>query len=172
MTETIATWRDITGLTDEQTTAMEQTERMLLGHHPQAEAICIEQAEYMAACNSIDAEHAHIAVPAGARADLWVRDGDSGEWSRCLEWAQIPTTVPAVDLYVDGRQLLDGSHTTQVSLYSDGAHLTGVQARALAAALVQAAAVLDRRADANKAQRDLDAADDAWSAVPIDPPFM
>ncbi len=140
-TNTVINWRDFTGLTTEQTAAMEEHERMFLGHHPQADAILVEQAEYMAACNRIDADYAHVAVPVGAHADRWVRE--NGEWSRSLEWAQVPTTVAAVDLYIDGRQKLDGSHTSQVSLYSDGTHLSGEQARALAAALVQAADDLD-----------------------------
>ncbi len=140
---TTTTWRDITGLDDEQTVIMEEHERMFLGHHPQAEAILIEQAEYMAACNRIDTDYADVAVPAGAHADRWVRD-DNGEWSRSLEWAQVPTTVAAVDLYLDGSQNLDGSHTTQVSLYSDGTHLSAEQTRGLAAALVHAADELDK----------------------------
>jgi hypothetical protein len=141
--ETTAAWRNITGLTDEQAATMEEHERIFLAHHPDAEAILIEQAEYMAACNRIDAEYANLPVPAGARADRWVRD-DNEEWSRSLEWVRVPTTVAAVDLYIDGRQNLDGSHTSQVSLYSDGASLTAEQARKLGRALLDAAAELDK----------------------------
>ncbi len=57
-------------------------------------------------------------------------------------------------------------------LADDVTNLTADDARLLSERLTAAAEVLDRLADADKAQRDLDAADDAWSAVPIDPPFM
>lgn len=147
MTEnTITTWRDLEGLTDEQVASMEDYERIILGHHPEDQDILIKQAEHMRDCNRIDATYANVPVPAGATTDTagWTLDTETGGWSRSVEWAQFPTSVRAVDIYIDGRQQTDGSYTSQVSLYSDGAHLTADEAIAVARALLEAAGTLNR----------------------------
>ena len=117
--------------------------------------------------------YANIPAPAGAtRVDDWYQFGAPHEsWLRYFDCARIGTGRLAVG--VGGSQDSDGKvvYSGQV-LADDVSNLNAQDARLLAERLTAAAEVLDRLADADKAQRELDAADDAWSAVPIDPPLL
>jgi hypothetical protein len=117
--------------------------------------------------------YANIPAPAGAtRVDDWYQFGAASEsWLRYFDCSRIGTGRLAVG--VGGSQDSDGKvvHSAQV-IADDVTNLTAEDARLLSERLTAAAEVLDRLADADKAQREQDAADDSWSAVPIDPPFM
>ncbi len=117
--------------------------------------------------------YSNIPAPAGAtRVDDWYQFGAAHEsWLRYFDCSRIGTGRLAVG--VGGSQDSDSNvgYSAQV-LADDVTNLTADDARLLSDRLTAAAEVLDRLADADKAQREQDAADDAWSAVPIDPPFM
>jgi hypothetical protein len=131
------------------------------------------QDAYDAQADAARLRYANIPAPAGAtRVDDWYQFGAPHEsWLRYFDCARIGTGRLAVG--VGGSQDSDGNveHTAQV-LADDVTLLSAEDARLLAERLTAAAEVLDRLADADKAQRELDAADDAWSAVPIDPPLL
>ncbi len=131
------------------------------------------QDERDAQADAAQLRYANIPAPAGAtRVDDWYQFGAAHEsWLRYFDCSRIGTGRLAVG--VGGSQDSDGKvvYSAQ-ALADDVTNLTAQDARLLAERLTAAAAVLDRLADADKAQREQDAADDAWSAVPIDPPFM
>lgn len=92
-----------------------------------------------------DARLAHIELPAGATTDSagWSKNLREPGWSRSLEWTRIANgDGPA--LYIDGRQQDDGTFSRSISLYVDEISLTASGARELAAALNEAAHVLER----------------------------
>ena len=82
-------------------------------------------------------------VPAGATACLWDCDYPLElDAVRCLSWSRHDTGKVGVG--VDGRQHVDGRVERFIALYpSAGCDLSAGDARALAAALLEAAAALD-----------------------------
>lgn len=142
------TWRDyLDRLTAEQVAQLDRMAESLshLGEHPQAIKALREQAEYLAACNVIDARYADVPLPAGATTDGsgWARNNE-GRWQRPVEWAAFPAAAPAVEVSVDGWQSTDGTYSRDISLYAEDCDLSAEQARALAAVLLAAADELDR----------------------------
>ena len=134
MTET--TWRDITGLTDEQTA-------QLAADTTQTEDVLLDIAQTMAERNQLQTTLTHIAAPT-ARAGTWYDDG-----------ANIARTIYGTEAVLDtvtarvvGEQDSSGALTAWVEVTEnrghDGGGMTAGQARELAAALVQAADELDR----------------------------
>ncbi|CAN1549791.1 hypothetical protein MCEMAEM6B_02153 [Mycobacteriaceae bacterium] len=138
MTDTITTWRDITGLT------AEQAAQLAAGVH-QTEEDLLEMAQTMAERNHLQTTLAHIAAPARAhRAGAWYDDG-----------ARITRTIYGTEAVLDtvtarvvGEQDSGGALTAWVEVIEnrghDGAGMTAGQARELAAALLDAADELDR----------------------------
>jgi hypothetical protein len=133
MTET--TWRDITGLTDEQTA-------QLAADTTQTEGVLLDIAQTMAERNHLQTTLTHITAPT-ARAGTWYDDG-----------ANIARTIYGTEAVLDtvtarvvGEQDSSGAVTAWVEVVenpgTDGGINAG-QARELAAALVQAADELDR----------------------------
>jgi hypothetical protein len=133
MTET--TWRDITGLTDEQTA-------QLAADTTQTEGVLLDIAQTMAERNHLQTTLTHITAPT-ARAGTWYDDG-----------ANIARTIYGTEAVLDtvtarvvGEQDSSGAVTAWVEVVenpgTDGGMNAG-QARELAAALVQAADELDR----------------------------
>ena len=133
MTET--TWRDITGLTDEQTA-------QLAADTTQTEGVLLDIAQTMAERNHLQTTLTHITAPT-ARAGTWYDDG-----------AHIARTIYGTEAVLDtvtarvvGEQDSSGAVTAWVEVVenpgTDGGINAG-QARELAAALVQAADELDR----------------------------
>lgn len=85
----------------------------------------------------------NLPVPAGATADDWTDFGGlPGPAARSLKWSR--HDIPKAGVSVDGWQYEDGRVEPQVSVYiktDDG--FTAEEARALAAALIEAADALD-----------------------------
>jgi hypothetical protein len=132
---TATTWRDITGLTDEQAA-------QLAADTTQTEDVLLDIARTMAERNQLQTTLTHIAAPT-ARAGTWYDDG-----------ANITRTIYGTEAVLDtvtariaGEQDSSGVLTAWVevteNLGTDGGMNAG-QARELAAALVQAADELDR----------------------------
>ena len=129
------TWRDITGLTDEQTLR-------LAADTVQTEADLLDIARTMAERNHLQTTLTHIAAPT-ARAGTWYDDG-----------ARIARTIYGTEAVLDtvtarvvGEQDSSGAVTTWVEVVENRGTegtLNAGQARELAAALVQAADELDR----------------------------
>ena len=86
----------------------------------------------------------NVPLPAGATSDGWDPVTDDGNLVRSLEWSTHDSGKIAVS--VDGSQDDTGSFTRGISFYgaSEGKAMTAVQARELAAALIDAAAELDK----------------------------
>lgn len=86
---------------------------------------------------------AHIPVPEGATADSWdsirVTDGDA---IRTLVWFERDVS-PAIGVTVGGWQDEQGDSVRYIGVIAENAELTAVQARELAAALNEAADVLE-----------------------------
>lgn len=94
----------------------------------------------------LEARLAHIAAPAGASADPWfcIR-ADDGDAVRSLRWSD-RDAGEGVGASVTGWQHETGDVTRSVTVWlsSDTADITATTARALAAALLQAADELER----------------------------
>jgi hypothetical protein len=135
MSDTINTWREVTGLTDEQTA-------QLAADIHQTEADLIDIAKTMAERNQLQATLAHVAAPT-ARAGAWF--DDRGHITRSVYGTEV--VLDTVTARVAGEQDSSGVLTAWVEVIenrgSDGV-MTAGQARELAAALVQAADELDR----------------------------
>ncbi len=143
-------WRDLAGeLTDHQRAQIESTEahyRELGLDGPQARRDLLAYTIEYVNGNRIDADHAHVAVPEGATlasGDGWERDRDFN-YSRSLGWREFETGVDEIALDISGRQSTDGSFTRSIQLYTDTVELNAVEARRLAAALLEAANEMDR----------------------------
>lgn len=136
----------------------------------------IIQAQAHVEGNRIDREQfGHLPIPHGAgRLFHWAKDGNG--WAREFECARY--TVGGVTVGVEGRQ--DANGTIEATVFvsvndlatSRGGTLSADESRELAAALTTAAEDLDRCAHMDAKLREQDAADDLWSAVPVDPLFM
>jgi hypothetical protein len=132
---TVTTWRDITGLTDEQTLR-------LAADTVQTEADLLDIARTMAERNHLQTTLTHIAAPT-ARVSTWYDDG--ARIARTIYGTQV--VLDTVTARVVGEQDSTGAVTAWVEVVenpgTDGG-MTAGQARELAAALVQAADELDR----------------------------
>lgn len=145
---TTTTWRDLADqLTDKERAAIEKTEQLFaesgrIDPVEAAEAL-LEYARDYIETRLTDIAYADVPVPPGAKVGKWEHNTD-GDWSRSLVWAEYGEPEMYVD--IDGRQEHDGSYTRLISVYliEDGASLTSLGARRLAAHLVEAAAELDR----------------------------
>ena len=85
-----------------------------------------------------------LPVPAGATADPWCDLTDiDGDCARALLWTRHDTDK--IGVAVDSWQTADGEVTRAVSLYDTDKELTAADARQLAAALLNAADMLDRQ---------------------------
>ena len=132
---TVTTWRDITGLTDEQTLR-------LAADTTQTEDVLLDIARTMAERNHLQTTLTHITAPT-ARAGTWYDDGEN--ITRTVYGTQV--VLDTVTARVVGEQDSTGAVTAWVEVVenpgTDGG-MTAGQARELAAALVQAADELDR----------------------------
>ena len=133
------TWRDITGLTDE------QTDRLSKGGAVLTEADLLDTARDFVARNQLQAAMADVPAPAWAiRTGAWYDDG--GHITRSLYGGEV--VLDTVTARVAGEQDSGGALTAWVEVIEnrghDGGGMTAGQARELAAALVQAADELDR----------------------------
>jgi hypothetical protein len=82
-------------------------------------------------------------VPAGASTDGWCSfTGVPGDVIRFVTWST--RRVGATSVAVDGMQYRDGDVQPQITIYGDDSAVTAADARALAAALIEAADELDR----------------------------
>ncbi len=135
MTTNTTTWRDITGLTTE------QTNRLAADIH-QTDADLLEIAQTMAARNHLQTTLTHITAPV-ARTGTWYDDGQ--RITRTLYGTE--TVLETVTARVVGEQDSSGAVTVWVEVVenrgAEGAMDAG-QARELAAVLVQAADELDK----------------------------
>lgn len=97
--------------------------------------------------NTTNSHNPNVPLPAGATTDGWTSDDPDGTLCRSLEWSSHDTTN--VGLSIDGWQRATGEFTCGISLYgvSEGKSIDAVEARQLAAALLNAADELDRLAD-------------------------
>ena len=132
---TATTWRDITGLTDEQTA-------QLAADTTQTEDVLLDIARTMAERNQLQTTLTHIAAPT-ARAGTWYDDGEN--ITRTVYGTE--AVLDTVTARIAGEQDSSGVLTAWVEVTenpgTDGGMNAG-QARELAAALVQAADELDR----------------------------
>jgi hypothetical protein len=139
MTETTtANWRDITGLT------AEQTNQLTAGANLMTEDELIELALQMAAQNHLQASLTHIPVPAGAvTVSAWYDDGET-----CTrEVYGTAWNVGNVNARITGEQSSSGVTAWRVEVdpvERTIGDLTAAQAREMAAAMLQAADELDR----------------------------
>lgn len=83
----------------------------------------------------------NLPVPPGATADDW-SEPVAGEMARSLTWSR--HDAAGVGVNVDGLQYNDGQVSRSISLYDTDKELTSADARALAAALLEAADEYDR----------------------------
>jgi hypothetical protein len=139
MTETTtANWRDITGLT------VEQTVQLAAGTNLMTEAELIELARQMAAQNLLQASLTHIPVPAGAvTVSAWYNDGET----TTREVYGTAWNVGNANARITGEQASSGVARWRVEVdpvERTIGDLTAAQAREMAAVLVQAADELDR----------------------------
>lgn len=97
--------------------------------------------------NTTDQPAPNIPLPAGAVTDGWTSHDHDGTLARSLEWSSHDTAN--VGVTIDGWQRATGEYTCGVSIYgvSEGKQIDAVEARQLAAALLNAADELDRLAD-------------------------
>ncbi len=85
----------------------------------------------------------NVPLPAGATTDGWHSITNDGLPSRSLEWSRHDTGTAGVS--VDGWQDATGAYSKGVSVYGiEGKAVTAVEARDLAAALIEAADELDK----------------------------
>ncbi|MFV8141225.1 hypothetical protein ACNQR7_26930 [Mycolicibacterium senegalense] len=137
---TSQTWRDLAG---QQITQIEWAEVALVDG-PEKEATLLGIARDVIDRRRIDAELADVALPPGARTDSegWGKGLTEDGYSRSLLWREY--AAGAVVVAIDGDQQSDGSFTRQISLYAgDGERLDADGARALGAALIEAADALE-----------------------------
>jgi hypothetical protein len=87
--------------------------------------------------NAID----DLPLPAGAATDGWTSLTEHDEPMRFLTWSH--HDAAGMGICVDGEQHANGTVHRHVSLYGHDLQLTADQARALAAALVEAADEMD-----------------------------
>lgn len=176
-TTTPATWRDYADqLTPQQTASLEGmaarfADSTSVVPPAVAAATLATWASDYAAGNDADTRYASVPVPPGATADEWNQRTDGTGWERAIEWpCPVETGVDGTAVDIAGYQNADdGQFTRAVILWADDpVTLTAAQARQLARALMRAAEALDRLDDTDERQREQDAADDAWSAVPVD----
>jgi uncharacterized iron-regulated membrane protein len=132
---TVTTWRDITGLTDEQTA-------QLAADTTQTEDVLLDIAQTMAERNHLQTTLTHITAPT-ARAGTWYDDGEN--ITRTVYGTE--AVLDTVTARVVGEQDSSGSITAWVEVVenrgADGG-MTAGDARELAAALLDAAAELER----------------------------
>jgi len=164
------TWRDITGLTTE------QADRLSNGGHLMTEADLLDMARDYRDHNILQASLAHIPEPAGAtRITIWF---DDLEGTVTREVYGTGWNIGNVNARITGTQNSTGAivwRTEFDSVYGTVGDLNAVQAREMAAVMLKAADEVERLTDADSARKAQDAADDSWSAVPVDmdsPPFM
>lgn len=145
-------WRDFADeLTDHQREIMERSEGRLRAagvlDDPSSQHLLLECTLEYTNGNRIDADHAHVPIPDGARlapSDGWERHCDGHTYSRALTWQDFETGVDGVGLDISGRQSTDGTYTRAIQMYTDGAQMDAHQARRLAQALTEAAVELER----------------------------
>ena len=133
---TVTTWRDLTGLTDEQTA-------QLAADTVQTDADLLEIAQAMVERNHLQTTYAHITKPT-ARVGAWYDDGET--ITRTIYGTE--TVMQTVTARVVGEQNSGGAIAVGIEVTenpgTDGAGMTAGQARELAAALLDAADELDR----------------------------
>lgn len=84
-----------------------------------------------------------VPTPPGATGDSWDHSVTfDGVPIRGLEWFR--RTAGKIGVAVDGSQTADGAYTCGISTYGEVIEIGAAEARELAAALVEAADVLDR----------------------------
>ncbi len=138
-------WRDLTAeLTAGQIASLECAEEQLPAGRVEAQASLLGFARDYIELNRAAAACANIPVPPGAVADSWAVK-TSGGVCRSLEWHDNYSSVPGVDVVIDGTQESSGDFARSVTVYSDDSvRLSATEARELAAALVAAADAFDR----------------------------
>ncbi len=139
MSDTITTWRDITGLTDE------QTDRLSKGGAVMTEADLLETARDFVARNQLQAAMADVPAPAWAlRTGAWYDDG--ANINRTVYGTE--NVFQTVTVRMVGEQDSSGASPAWIEVCENAGGecyaLDAGQARELAAALVQAADELDR----------------------------
>ncbi len=90
--------------------------------------------------STTNANNPNIPLPAGATTCGWdTINTDTGTPERSMQWFE--QDAGDVGVNIDGWQQIDGTYTCGISVYgmSEGERITGVQARRLAAALLNAA---------------------------------
>ena len=139
---TATTWRDLTDkLTEEQITDLTALEKVYR-NAPEADRTLLAEAQEHAEGNR---RLGHVPAPVGAvRLYQWQHDPEEdGLWRREFEGRE--WKVGPVAVVVGGHQRADGSALASMFVYGgDGANLTNVEARRLAAVMVEAADEVDR----------------------------
>jgi hypothetical protein len=137
-----STWRDLTDqLTPKQIAELEYCEREQIPPGMAAPRHHLNHARKMAELNLAQAMFADIAVPPDAVDDVddWT-DYDDGHYQRMFtSW-----THPTLDVSVVGVQFSDGRVERYILCGTNTEELTAEESRQVAAALIEAAAQLDR----------------------------
>jgi integrase len=137
-----STWRDLTDqLTPKQIAELEYCEREQIPPGMAAPRHHLNHARKMAELNLAQAMFADIAVPPDAVDDVddWT-DYDDGHYQRMFtSW-----THPTLDVSVVGLQFSDGRVERYILCGTNTEELTAEESRQVAAALIEAAAQLDR----------------------------
>jgi hypothetical protein len=142
---TTTTWRDLASeLTADQIASLEHADAMMPAGRVEAQESLLGFARDYIELNRAADACAGIPVPPGAVADSWAVK-TSGGVCRTLEWHDNYSSVPGVDVVIDGTQESNGDYARSVTVYSDDSvRLSAPEARELAAALVAAAEEFDR----------------------------
>ncbi len=149
MTDTITTWRSLTGLTEAQADRLAEREELLLGDGRPAEQVhefLYGDGQRHVERNQVDRERfGHLPDPAGATYLWhWEVSDDTGRWEREVEFSS--WKVGALHISVLGTQIEDGSVTYRLTVDAGGDVLTFNRkgAQALADTIAVATAELDR----------------------------
>ena len=141
MTNSSITWRDLaSGLTADQIDSLTRQEQQF-GNHADADLILFDLAHDHVEGNQVDAQFAHVPIPAGVEhVDHWTQT-DSG-WRREIQgrcW-----TVAGVTVWIGGHQYADGRVEAFMSIDSHTTELTADDGWNVMAALAQAVEEVSR----------------------------
>lgn len=135
------TWRDLaSGLTAEQVDSLTRQEQQF-GTHPESNLVLFDLAHEHVEGNQIDAQFAHVPVPAGVEhVDHWFQTGTV--WQREIQGRS--WSVAGVAVWIGGYQYADGRVAAFVSIDSRTTELTADYGRDVMAALAEAVEEVSR----------------------------